>query len=113
ACCSAARAAGTCRDAAGAEPGGDRAAAAGEEGAAGQEDEARGGAAVEGGGEKREPGGQQGGQVREWHGRLLGRMSGGATLIVPRGPALVHPAAAPPGEAARRPSPNAEASRGK
>src|SRR5262249_58496124 len=100
ACCSAARAAGTCRDAAGAEPGGDRAAAAGEEGAAEQEDEARGGAAVEGGGEKREPGGQQGGQVREWHGRLLCRMRGGASPLVPKGAAAGLPAAAPTGPGA-------------
>lgn|SRR5579885_1673298 len=59
-------------DAGGAEPRGDGAAAAGEQGAAEQEEPARGGAAVPGGGALEEPGGQQGGQLREWQGRLLG-----------------------------------------
>ena len=65
-------------DASGAEPGGDGAAAAGEEGAAEQEQQPGGGAAVEGAGKGVEPGGQKGGQVREWHGRLLGRTRDGS-----------------------------------
>src|SRR5262249_14422731 len=59
-------------DAGGAEPAGDGAPAPGEQGAAEQPEQARGGAAVEGAAEQGEPGGQGGGQVREWHGRLLG-----------------------------------------
>jgi hypothetical protein len=64
-------------DAGGPEPGGDGASAAGEQGAAKQQEQAWCGAAVEGGGDLGEPGGQGGGQVREWHGRLLGRRRGG------------------------------------
>jgi RNA polymerase sigma-70 factor (ECF subfamily) len=63
-------------DAGGAEPAGDPTAAAGEEGAAEEGEQARGGAAVQGGSDLGEPDGQQGGQMREWHGRLLGRRSG-------------------------------------
>src|SRR5262249_2845790 len=79
------------------------------ESAAEEQEEAWGGATVEGGGEQGEPGGHEGGQVREWHGRLLGRMRRVATLLVSRGPALVHPAAATvPHDAARQATPDAE-----
>ncbi len=64
-------------DAGGAQPAGDRAPAFGEQGAEEQQQQPRGGAAVESAADVGEPGGQSGGQVREWHGRLLGRARDG------------------------------------
>src|SRR5207253_4747272 len=58
-------------DACGSEPGGAGASSPGQEQAAQQQGEAAGGAEVEHGGQASEAGGQQGGEVREWHGRLL------------------------------------------
>src|SRR5207302_4596975 len=54
-----------------AEPGGAGAAPRGEEEAAQQQGEAQGGTSVEGGGQQGEATGQPGGEVGEWHGRLL------------------------------------------
>ena len=73
----------------GPKPAGDGAAAAGEAGAAPQPPQAPGGAAVAGGDDLGKPGGQNGGEVREGHGRLLGRTRVG-----------IHPASGP----GRRPS---------
>ena len=52
------------------------AATAREESAEQEEDQAWGGAAIEHTDELGEPGRQQGGKVRQWHGRLLGAMNG-------------------------------------
>src|SRR5262249_49608644 len=60
-------------DSGGAEPGGDRAASGGEEGAEQQPRQADGGAFVQPRGQAGEGAGQQRWQVRQWHGRLLGR----------------------------------------
>jgi len=63
-------------DSGGAEPGGDGASATREQGAEQKLKEAWGGAAVEYADDLPQPGGQDGGKVRQWHGRFLGGTSG-------------------------------------